>query len=157
MSSRREPGRRGDTGSAVVEFVFLAVLLLVPLIYVVLTAISVQRAAFAMTAAARDAARAYATAGDDDLGERRAEVAVRLALHDEGVAWSPQGRVVECGACDYAPGSRFTVALSAQVPVPLVPSWMCRDRCVAAIAVSAHHSERISCFAGTGVPDRSCE
>ncbi|HVS68687.1 MAG TPA: hypothetical protein VHE56_09060, partial [Mycobacteriales bacterium] len=143
--------------SALVEFVFLAVLLLVPLVYVVLTAVSVQRAAFGMTAAARDAARAYATAGDDDLGERRAEAAVRLALHDQGVDWSPRGRVVDCSPCDYAPGSRFTVALSAQVPIPLVPSWMCRDRCVASIAVSAHHSERISCFSGTGVPEDTCE
>ena len=146
-----------DEGSALVEFVFLSVLLLVPLIYVVLTAVTVQRAAFGMTAAAREAARAYATAGDDGLGERRAEAAVQLALHDEGVEWSPRGRVVDCGPCDYAPGSRFTVALSAQVPVPLVPSWMCRGRCIAAIGVSAHHSERISCFAGTGVPDGTCE
>lgn len=146
-----------DEGSALVEFVFLSILLLVPLIYVVLTAVSVQRAAFGMTAAARDAARAYATAGADDLGERRAEAAVQLALRDQGLKWSPQGRVVECGACDYAPGSRFTVSLSAQVPVPLVPTWMCRGRCVAAIGVSARHSERISCYSGTGIPDASCE
>jgi hypothetical protein len=146
-----------DDGSALVEFVFLSILLLVPLIYVVLTAVSVQRAAFGMTAAARDAARAYATAGGDDLGERRAEAAVRLALHDQGVSWSPRGRVIECGACDYAPGSRFDVSLSAQIPVPLVPSWMCRGHCVAAIGVSAHHSERISCYSGAGVPDGSCE
>ncbi|HWC34883.1 MAG TPA: hypothetical protein VG650_08650 [Mycobacteriales bacterium] len=147
----------GDTGSALVEFVFLSVLLLVPLGYVVMTAVTVQRAAFGMTAAARDAARAYATAGADDLGERRAEAAVALALRDEGVRWSPHGRVVDCGACDYAPGSRFTVSLGAQVPIPLVPVWMCRGRCVAAIGVSAHHSERISCYSGTGVPDASCE
>lgn len=146
-----------DEGSALVEFVFLSVLLLVPLIYVVLTAVTVQRAAFGMTAAARDAARAYATAGYDDLGERRAEAAVRLALRDQGVHWSPKGRVVDCSPCNYAPGSRFTVALGAQIPIPLVPSWMCRGRCVASIAVSAHHSERISCFSGTGVPDASCE
>jgi len=146
-----------DEGSALVEFVFLSVLLLVPLIYVVLTAVSVQRAAFGMTAAARDAARAYATAGGDDLGERRAEAAVRLALHDQGVTWSPRGRVVDCGTCDYAPGSRFTVSLRVQVPIPLVPSWLCHGRCLAAIGVSAHHSERISCYSGTGVPDGSCE
>jgi hypothetical protein len=148
---------RDDDGSATVEFVFLSVLLLVPLVYVVLTAVFVQRAAFGMTAAARDAARAYATAGGDDLGERRAEAAVRLALHDQGVTWSPRGRVVECDPCLYAPGSRFTVSLHAQIPVPLVPSWMCRGRCIAAIAVSAQHAERLSCYSGTGVPDASCE
>lgn len=157
MTPRRVDARAPDDGSALVEFVFLSVLLLVPLIYVVLAAVTVQRAAFGMSAAARDAARAYATAGQDGLGERRAEAAVRLALRDQGVSWSPAGRVVECSPCDYAPGSRFTVALAASIPVPLVPSWLCRGRCLAAIGVSAHHSERISCFAGTGVPDASCE
>src|SRR5207302_2756298 len=69
-------GLRRDDGSAVVEFVWLAVLLLVPLVYVVMAALSVQRAAFAETAAAREAARAYATAGSDAVGEERAEQAV---------------------------------------------------------------------------------
>lgn len=148
---------RRDDGSALVEFVFLAVLLLVPLLYVVLTAVAVQRAAFGMTAAARDAGRAYATAGSDALGEARAEAAVQLALRDQGVQWSPSGRVVKCGPCGYAPGSSFTVSLSASIPLPLVPSWMCQGRCVAAIGVSAQHSERLSCYSGTGTPDVSCD
>jgi hypothetical protein len=150
--------RRGsDDGSAVVEFVFLAVLLMVPLLYVVVTAVSVQRAAFGMTSAARDAGRAYATAGSDVLGEARAEAAVQLALADQGVRWSPQGRVVRCDPCTYAPGSMFTVSLDAEIPLPLVPSWLCSGRCVAAIGVAAHHTERISCYSGTGVPDDTCE
>ncbi|MDQ1747781.1 MAG: hypothetical protein QOD07_2044, partial [Frankiaceae bacterium] len=40
-----------DRGSAVVEFVWLGVLLMVPLVYVVMAALSVQGAAFAETAA----------------------------------------------------------------------------------------------------------
>jgi hypothetical protein len=146
-----------DDGSAIVEFVFLAVLLLVPLVYVVLTAVSVQRAAFGMTAAARDAGRAYATAGSDGLGEARAEAAARLALSDQGVHWAPQGRVVRCNPCAYAPGSTFTVSLSTEIPLPLVPSMLCTARCIAAIGVAAHHTERISCYSGTGVPDPTCE
>jgi hypothetical protein len=78
-------------------------------------------------------------------------------LRDQGVAWSPRDRVVDCGTCDYAPGSRFTVSLDAMVPIPLVPGWMCGDRCIAAIRVRAHHSERLGCFSGTGVPDASCD
>ncbi|HEX3708106.1 MAG TPA: hypothetical protein VHV76_15880 [Mycobacteriales bacterium] len=153
---RRRTVRGTDDGSAVVEFVFLAVLLLVPLLYVVITAVSVQRAAFGMTAAARDAGRAYATAGSDSLGEARAEAAVALALGDQGVRWSPQGRVVRCNPCGYAPGSTFTVSLAAEIPLPLVPSWLCQSRCIAAIGVAAHHTERISCYSGTGSPDASC-
>jgi hypothetical protein len=147
--------RHDDSGSAIVEFVWLAVLLMVPLVYVVLTAASVQRAAFGVTDAARDAGRAYATAGSDAVGERRAELAIALALHDEGVHWTPAGRVVACGGCDYSPGSSFTVSLRTRVTVPLLPGWICGDACRGGITVSARHSERISCYSGTGVPDPS--
>jgi Flp pilus assembly protein TadG len=146
-----------DAGTAIVEFVWLAILLMVPLVYVVLAAASLQRAAFAETSAARDAARAYATAGSDAEGERRAEEAVALALHDQGVTWSPTGRVVSCGPCDYQPGSSFTVDLHSVVRLPFVPSWLCHDRCVAGITISAHHRERIDCYAATGAaPAATC-
>lgn len=148
--------RGADDGSALVEFVYLAVLLLVPLVYVVLAAVSVQRAAFGVTAAARDAGRAYATAGSDHLGEARAEAAVRLAMHDQGVSWTAHGRVVDCDSCDYAPGTTFTVSLQTRVPLPLLPSWLCGHRCAAGITVVAHHQERISCYAGTATPSGSC-
>lgn len=139
-----------DDGSAVVEFVWLVILLMVPLVYLVLTAVSLQRAAFGVTAAARDAARAYATAGSDTEGEVRAEQAVTIAMHDQGITWTPHGRVVSCGSCDYLPGSSFTVDLASTVKLAMVPRWLCGSRCLAGIPVSAHHTERISCYAGTG-------
>jgi hypothetical protein len=142
--------RDDESGTAIVEFVFLAILLMIPLVYVVLTAVSVQRAAFAQTAAAREAARAYATAGSDAEGERRAEAAVVLAMRDQGIDWAPTGRVIECGACSYAPGSAFSVDLGTVVRLPFVPDWMCGSRCVAGISVSAHHRERVDCFNGSG-------
>jgi hypothetical protein len=148
--------RRRDDGSAVVEFVWLAVLLLVPLLYVVLAAASVQRTAFGLTAAARDAGRAYATAGSDASGERRAEIVAQLAMRDQGVEWAPAGRVVSCGECSYAVGSGFSVDLRVRVRLPLVPRWMCGERCVAGITVSAHHRERLDCYSGAGPPGTSC-
>ena len=141
---------RRDDGTALVEFTWLAVLLMIPLVYVVLAALSVQRAAFATTAAAREAARAYATASSDADGESRAEQAVALAMHDQGVAWAPNGRVISCGTCEFAPGSRFSVDLHTLVALPFVPKWLCGARCVAGITVRAHHAESIDCFAGTG-------
>lgn len=148
-----DDGNRTDAGSALVEFVWLAVLLMVPLVYVVLTAVSLQRTAFGLTAAARDASRAYATAGSDSLGERRAERAVGVAMRDQGVDWQPIGRVVSCGPCTYAPGSTFTVQLRSRVALPLVPHWLCGRTCLAGITVSAHHTEQLSCYSGTGMPD----
>ena len=147
---------RDDKGSAIVEFVMLTLLLLVPLVYVVLAGMTVQRASFAETDAARDAARAYATAGSDAEGERRAEAAVALAMHDQGIAWMPTGRVVQCGACDYAAGSQFVVDLQTKVALPFVPSWLRGHRCVAGITVSAHHRERLDCFGGSGDAGASC-
>ncbi|MDQ1685731.1 MAG: hypothetical protein QOC82_2468 [Frankiaceae bacterium] len=123
---------------------------MVPLVYVVMAALSVQRAAFAETAAAREAARAYATAGSDAAGEQRAEQAVALVMRDHGVRWAPTGRVISCGDCSYAPGSTFTVDLRRTVTLPFVPSWLCGQRCVAGIVVSAHHRERLDCYAGPG-------
>jgi hypothetical protein len=143
----------GDAGNAVVEFVWLAVLLMVPLVYVVLAAVAVQRTAFAETAAAREAARAYATAASDAEGEQRAELAVAMAMRDQGVAWEPDGRVVQCGQCTFAPGSAFSVDLGTVVRLPFVPDWLCGERCLAGIPVSAHHSGRIDCFLGSGPTD----
>jgi len=148
--------RRGDDGSAVVEFVWLAVLLLVPLLYVVLAAVAVQRTAFGLTTAAREAGRAYATAGSDATGERRAETAAELAMQDQGVRWVPDGRVVTCGECTYAVGSTFAVDLRARVQLPLVPRWMCGERCVLGVTVSAHHRERLDCYSGLGTTGDSC-
>lgn len=148
--------RRADDGSAIVEFVWLAVLLLVPLLYVVLTAVTIQRAAFGVTAAAREAARAYATSGSDSAGEQRAESAARLAMNDEGVQWTPDGRVVSCGGCSYAAGSAFVVEVRARIRLPLVPRWLCGSRCVAGITVSAHHRERLDCYAGNGLAASPC-
>lgn len=148
--------KHGDNGSAIVEFVWLAVLLLVPLLYVVLTAVTVQRAAFGVTAAAREAARAYATAGSDTNGEQRAEAAAELAMSDQGVSWAPTTRVVACGECTYAAGSSFDVDLRARVPLPFVPQWLCGERCLAGITVSAHHRERLDCYSGAGTPGSSC-
>src|ERR1700722_12429991 len=108
--TRRRP--QGDDGSALVEFVWLAVLLMVPLVYVVLTAVSLQRVAFGVTEATQDGARAYANAGSAAAGEQRAEQASALAMHDQGAIVAANGRVVSCGTCDYSPGSTFTVVMS---------------------------------------------
>ena len=76
----------GDDGNALVEFSYLAVLLMVPLVYVLLTVFQVQRASFGVTEAARQAGRAYATAADEVQGRARARAAARLAMQDQGLS-----------------------------------------------------------------------
>lgn len=112
------PDRRGDDGTAMLEFVYLSILLLVPLIYVLTTVFQVQRAAFGVTEAARQAGRAYATAASDDDGRARAAAAADLAMHDQGVGGSspltvdaPEGP---------SPGSVVRVRVQHLVPLPII-------------------------------------
>ena len=70
--------RRDESGTALVEFVWLAILLIVPMLYIVLAAFDTQRSAYAASAAARSAGRAFVTAPDQATGYARARAAVRL-------------------------------------------------------------------------------
>lgn len=110
--------RPADAGSAMLEFVYLSVLLLVPLVYVLTTVFQVQRAAFGVTEAARQASRAYATAASEETGRLRAHEAARLALGDQGL---PLASPVDLTATDgVAPGSVVRVQVTHRVPLPLI-------------------------------------
>lgn len=77
--------RRGDDGTALVEFTHLSMLLLVPLVYLILFVFTLQRAGFAVSAAAREAGRAYVTAPSDAVGRARAEQVASMTLADHDV------------------------------------------------------------------------
>jgi Flp pilus assembly protein TadG len=127
---RRRSGP-SDGGSATVEFVFLGILVLVPLLYLVLAGFEVQRSAFAVTQAAREAGRALGTAEDLASGEARANYAMRLALRDQGLdpdqaelRYGPVGG--GCAATAGAtlePGADFEVCVVRIFRVPGVPSY----------------------------------
>ena len=133
----------GDQGNALVEFSYLAVLLMVPLVYVLLTVFEVQRAAFAVTEAARQAGRAYATAEDAGQGQVRARAAATLALQDQGLELCatclepPTGLLI--------PGQVITVRVEHQVLLPLV-GGLFRGAVPASIPVRATHFEIVDRF-----------
>ncbi len=115
--------RRSESGTVLVEVTWLAILLLVPLVYVVLSVFAVQRAAFAATAAARAAGRAYVMAPSVAEAGARARAAGEVALADQGVEGAHTSMTVTCHpatAC-LTPGSTVQVAVRAQVPLPLLP------------------------------------
>ncbi|MFP5252813.1 MAG: hypothetical protein ACLGH4_03340 [Actinomycetes bacterium] len=114
--------RRDQCGSVVVEVVWLAVLLLVPLVYVVLAVFEVQRGAFAATAAARAAGRAFVLAPTPAEGELRARAAGRVALADQGVDAGRSLMTVTCQPACLAPGSVVLVRVRHQVALPLLPT-----------------------------------
>jgi Flp pilus assembly protein TadG len=115
-----------DRGSAAVEFVSLGVLLLVPLVYFVIAMSRVQAASFAADGAAREAARAFVTASDDEEGYRRAAIAVRLGLLDQGFDDARDGSLsVDCStAICLTPGSQVVTKVQVRVVLPGVPRFI---------------------------------
>jgi len=113
---------RSERGTALVEFVWLAIILLVPLVWVLLSVFEVQRGAFAVTSAARSAARAYALADNDPAGEADARAAIRQAFDDQGGEDRAFRFDVTCGSTDcHVPGAVITVRVWTRVDLPLLP------------------------------------
>lgn len=110
--------RRSDDGNALLEFVYLSVLLMVPLVYVLTTAFQVQRAAFGVTEAARQAGRAFTTAETTAQGSARAQAAAELALTDQGIALREPLEVSAPNGLD--PGASVRVTVLHRVELPLV-------------------------------------
>jgi len=119
-----------DSGNAIIEFVFVAVVVLVPLVYLIAAVATVQRTQLAVSDAARNAGRAFATSSNPASAPVRAQAAVRLALADQGLPDDATVRFVAAGAgCAappvipvLAPGAVFTVCVSRHVVLPGVPT-----------------------------------
>ena len=130
--SRREDGR------AIIEFVLLGFLLLLPLTYLVLTMARLQAGAFSASLAGREAGRAFVTASDDGQGQSRAQTAARLSFED--FAFDRGATLVV--ACDgvpcLRPDGRITTTATVSVPLPLVPDFIA-DRVPSSITLSSTH------------------
>ena len=138
MRSRRS---REQRGSAIVELVWLGILLLVPLLWIVLSVSQVQQGAFGVSAAARAAGRAYALAPDDASGKQAAEEVARRALADQGLDDSPLRVTVTCTPYphDCHNGtSVITVRIRSNVVLPLLPDALGSGR--PTFALDASHT-----------------
>jgi Flp pilus assembly protein TadG len=116
--------RRDERGSALVELSWLAILLILPMLWIVLSVFEVQRGAFGVSAAARSAARAYALAPSDAVGALRAREAARVALADQGGSTRPPEVRISCTPypADCHQGtSVITVSVHSRVDLPLMP------------------------------------
>jgi Flp pilus assembly protein TadG len=132
---------RDERGNSLVEFSWLAMLLLVPLVYLVLTVFQVQKAAYGVTAAARDAGRAYVTADTGQDPYRRAVAAGELSARDQGVALSAnQIQIAPSRSPDCGPGGCVHVTVRTQVPLPFLPRFLF-GRVPATVSVRADHEE----------------
>jgi hypothetical protein len=131
---------RKEDGTALVEATWLALLLLVPLVYVLLAVFDVQRASYGLSGAARAAARAYSLAPDEGSAPGRARTAAAVALRDQRIDADEVELVVRCRPAPdncLAPGSSISVELRHQVRLPLAPAALGGDAPSVRVAASS--------------------
>ncbi|MCL2594350.1 MAG: pilus assembly protein [Promicromonosporaceae bacterium] len=119
--------RPGESGSALVEFIGAALLLLIPLMYLLLAVGRIQAAQFAVEAAASSAVRAVVTAPSSLEVEAWAYLAATVALADQGFDIEdvlPGGGLrIECSASPcLTPGAIVTASVRVSVPLPFIAS-----------------------------------
>jgi Flp pilus assembly protein TadG len=138
---RRSRTRGSDGGSASLEFITVALVLLVPLIYLVLALSSLQAGSLAVEGAARQAARVYVSSGEKD-----AERAIAVSLADYGL--KPASIRVSCAPdphdCD-AEHALVTVEVAARVGLPLMPPIIA-DGLPTGVLVSSSATQQVSRF-----------
>ena len=117
---------RREEGAATIEFLFLGVLMLVPLVYLMLTTFAVQRASYAVAAASREAGRVWATTGSWPDAVQAAD----LVMDDAGL---PPADLDASG--EHAPGAALTVDVSYAVPLPFTPPFI---QAVVPVSVTVH-------------------
>lgn len=162
---------RGDDGNAVVEFLGVALVLLVPTVYLVLVLGRIQAAAFAVDGAAREAVRAtlVAAQGRTPHGDMAAppgehatraaapagldpaaaaEAAVDIALADQGLPPGDALALACTPSCDQ-PGAVVVAHVEVLVDLPLIPAFV-QDRVPLAVPVSASASGRVDLYLDAG-------
>lgn len=128
---------RCDDGRAIIEVVFLAVLLLIPTVYLLIGVIRVQAATLAVAQSARDVGRLIETSPRLPSADQALAVA-RIALDDQRIG-SDRLRVVttgrggSCGEATTAafsrePGSDYDVCVIAVIDLPGVPTAVTGSR-----------------------------
>jgi Flp pilus assembly protein TadG len=146
--------RRDESGSALVELSWLAIILLVPLIWLVMSVFEVQRGAFATSAAARAAGRAYALAPDDATGEARARAVVEQVLADQGTRGQRARVEISCeapgGNC-HVGTSVITVRVDSGVDLPFFPAILGKG--AATFSLDASHTVPIGQYVESAPED----
>ncbi|GEM_PF-341516 len=142
---------RSDDGNAVLEFLGVALVLLVPTIYLVLVLGRVQAAAFAVEGAAREAARTAVAADDPAQAAQRAVAATGIALRDQGFDDDPATALhLSCTSVPcLEPGSRVAAHVEVVVPLPFVPGFV-RDVVPLSVPVSAERVAPVDTYRARG-------
>ncbi|GAA4922274.1 hypothetical protein GCM10025790_18840 [Nesterenkonia rhizosphaerae] len=135
----------GEEGSAIIEFIALATLLLIPAVWFLVAVAQIQAASYAAVGASDQAAKMYVTTeGPTAVRAARSEAAVSRALQDFGIDPDQADITQHCPeGCDTA-GAPVGFSVEIRVPLPLIPEfggW--EHRLVTVSATSAHVQDGI--------------
>ncbi len=149
--ARRCCAEGADDGSAIIEFLGITLILLVPTVYLVLVLGRLQAGMFAAESAAAQSARAFVVAGDVGAGREAALASVQIALADQGFAAAAEDSLaLECSTDPCRePGSTVASRVHVDVPLPFVPSFV-RDVVPLSVRVSADHVAAVDQYGGVG-------
>lgn len=108
-----------DSGTAVIEFIFASIVLLIPVVYLMLTISALQAASYATTSAAVSASRIAAR--DASPSKDRAQAIARMHFSDFGLGDVPVAIAYSCaGPCGQT-GSSVTAHVETRVALPGFP------------------------------------
>jgi len=140
-----------DAGRAIIEVVFLAVLMLIPMIYLLISLVRIQAATLAVTQAARDAGRAIDTAPTIDDGIARAEQIAAIDLADQHIrSGNITLQFVSPGAActadnaispSLSPGAVYDLCITTTLTLPGIPTILTGSNNTATGVYTVHISE----------------
>jgi len=136
-----------DRGSAVIEFLVIGVLVLIPLAYIAMCVMRVQAASVASSLAVREAGRAFVSADTVSDAQIRATSAARLALADQGFRLPIHSLKIICstGSC-LEPESTVQVRLDWHVDLPWLPAFLGQER--TSIPITARRTMPVDTYRG---------
>ncbi len=139
--------RDTEAGRASLEFLTAAIVLLIPVMFLAMSLSSIQNAALATEAAARNAARVFVQEADLQVAAVRAEQAVVVALANHGFeGHSLLERACSSSQCA-APGTIVVIRVGVEAPLfssPFLPGFLGK----ATIPVVAQASAMVSRYGG---------
>ncbi|ALD63517.1 hypothetical protein [Arthrobacter sp. AG1021] len=129
-----------ERGSAIVEFIFAATILLIPMIYLVLAAAALEGGSYAVVSAADQAAKVFAVSENPAQARSNAQAAADRAMANFG--FSGSNTAIACSGECLSPGSVVTVTVSLDVPLPFVSDYISAS----AFTVDATAAQRVDRF-----------
>lgn len=124
INTADDGSQSGEEGSAVIEFLALGTLLLVPTVWFLLAVAQIQAASYAAVGAADQAAKMYTASGASEHSRtEHSEAAAAAALEDFDIPADHASVRRQCsGSCDDE-GSVVTYHVDVRVPLPWVPEF----------------------------------